>query len=97
MMIRSMSPEILVVDEIGHEEDSQAVFEAIFAGVHLFTTAHAYSLEDLCQRPTMSKLMKKHVFTRIVVLSRRSGPGTVEAIYNQSLKRLDHRVVNLRC
>lgn len=89
MMIRSMSPEILIVDEIGREEDSRAVFEAIFAGIHLFTTAHGLSLEDLCQRPTLSKLMKEKVFTRIFLLSRRTGPGTVEAIYNQSFQRLD--------
>ena len=97
MMIRSMSPEILVVDEIGHKEDSRAVFEAIFAGVRLFTTAHAYSLADLCRRPTMSELVKKRVFTRIVVLSRRRGPGTVEAIYDQSLKQIDEQVVNRKC
>ena len=74
MMIRSMSPEILIVDEIGREEDSRAIFEAIFAGVHIFTTAHGYSLDDLCQRPTLSKLMKEKVFTRIFLLSRRYRP-----------------------
>lgn len=89
MMIRSMSPEVLIVDEIGHEEDSRAVFEAIFAGIHLFTTAHGYSLDDLFQRPTLSELMRKKVFSRIFLLSRRTGPGTVEAIYDQSFQRLD--------
>lgn len=96
MMIRSMSPEILIVDEIGREEDSRAIFEAIFAGVHIFTTAHGYSLDDLCQRPTLSKLMKEKVFTRIFLLSRRTGPGTVEAIYDQSFRRLDFPVASDR-
>lgn len=90
MMIRAMSPEILVVDEIGRVEDSQAVHEAVFAGVHLFTTAHGCSLADISQRPILARLIEEKVFSRILVLSRRSGPGTVEAIYNKKLQRIDN-------
>jgi stage III sporulation protein AA len=88
MMIRSMSPEILVIDELGRAEDSVAVHEAICSGVRLFTTAHGSSLEEIRNRPILSDLLKEGVFTRIVVLSRRAGPGTVEAIYDRSLKLL---------
>ena len=35
MMIRSMSPDILIVDEIGSKEDSEAIMEAVHAGVQL--------------------------------------------------------------
>ena len=35
MMIRSMSPDILIVDEIGRKEDSEAIMEAVHAGVQL--------------------------------------------------------------
>ena len=34
MMIRSMSPDILIVDEIGRK-DSEAIMEAVHAGVQL--------------------------------------------------------------
>lgn len=86
MLIRSMSPEILVVDEIGRKEDSEAIHEAIYAGVHLFTTAHGSSLEEVCKRPILRELIHESVFGRIVVLSRRSGPGTVEAVYDGQLQ-----------
>src|SRR5690625_3803914 len=36
MMIRSMSPDVLIVDEIGSREDVQALLEAINAGVIVF-------------------------------------------------------------
>lgn len=88
MMIRSMSPELLVVDEIGRREDSEAVFEAIHAGVQLFTTAHAKSMEELCRRPGISELVREGVFSRYVLLSRRKGPGTVEGIYDRNLRRI---------
>lgn len=86
MMIRSMSPEILVVDEIGRKEDSFAIHEAVFAGVHLFTTAHGYSLEDVLRRPILSELIHEQVFSRILLLSRRSGPGTIEGLYDATLQ-----------
>src|SRR5699024_3019388 len=47
MMIRSMSPEVLVVDEIGSYDDVQALLEAINAGVTIFCTIHGRSLEEL--------------------------------------------------
>ena len=43
MMIRSMSPDVLVVDEIGNREDSQAVHEAGYTGIRLFVTVHGQS------------------------------------------------------
>lgn len=89
MMIRSMSPEILVVDEIGRKEDSEAVHEAIYAGVHLFATAHGQSVEEVCRRPTLAELVKEGVFSRIILLSRRHGPGTVEAIFDRMLTPLE--------
>ncbi|PTM58517.1 stage III sporulation protein AA [Desmospora activa] len=88
MMIRSMSPELLVVDEIGRQEDGDAVFEAMHAGVALFTTAHGRSLEEVSRRPTLSRLLREGAFDRVVLLSRKNGPGTLEGIFDQSLHRL---------
>ena len=36
MMIRSMSPDILIVDEIGRKEDSEAIMEAVHAGFSFY-------------------------------------------------------------
>jgi stage III sporulation protein AA len=92
MMIRSMSPEVLVVDEIGRKEDSEAVHEAVYAGVHLIATVHGSSLEEIRHRPIIADLLAENVFTRIVVLSRKKGPGTVEAIYDGRYRELGRSV-----
>jgi len=89
MMIRSMSPDILVVDEIGRREDGEAVYEAVHAGVHVFTTAHGRTLEEVCRRPTISALARDGVFGRYVLLSRRRGPGTVEGVFDRSFRRVE--------
>ncbi len=68
MMIRSMSPDVLVVDEIGRQEDTDALLEALNAGVTVLATAHAYDLEQLLKRPTLKPLIDHQLFQRIVIL-----------------------------
>jgi stage III sporulation protein AA len=88
MMIRSMSPDVLMTDEIGHEEDSQAILEAIHAGVKVVATAHGFGPDDVQRRPSMHRLFQHHVFDRYVVLSRRTGTATVEFVYDKQGRTL---------
>lgn len=83
MMIRSMSPEVLIVDEIGTKEDADAVMEAVHAGVQLFVTVHGYHASELLKRPTLQRLFEANVFERYLELSRKNGPGTVQQILNR--------------
>lgn len=80
MLLRSMSPEIIITDEIGREEDVNAVYEAARSGVCLVSTAHALNLDDARRRPVVARLLSASLFEQVVVLSCRSGPGTVEEI-----------------
>ncbi|WP_106497172.1 stage III sporulation protein AA [Lentibacillus sp. Marseille-P4043] len=83
MMIRSMSPDVLVVDEIGSKQDVQALMEAIHAGVVVICTIHGQTLSELKKRPSLHVLFHHHVFERIVVLNKQKTPGQVNAIYDQ--------------
>ncbi|MCS7461649.1 stage III sporulation protein AA [Paenibacillus doosanensis] len=90
MMIRSMSPEILIVDEIGRAEDAAAIHEAIHAGIRVIATAHGLHLADVRKRPVLKELLQEEVFTRIVVLARSGEPGTLEGVYDASGAKLTH-------
>jgi stage III sporulation protein AA len=70
MLIRSMSPEVIAVDEIGRKEDAEALMEALHAGVRVLATAHAAGLDDLFARPVLSGLAASGVFGAFVLLSR---------------------------
>ncbi|WP_240378057.1 stage III sporulation protein AA [Bacillus piscicola] len=70
MMIRAMSPEVIIVDEIGRREDAIAIMEAVHAGVTVICSAHGNSLADIKRRPLISELMDKNVFRYIVTLNR---------------------------
>lgn len=80
MMIRSMSPDVLVVDEIGRKEDCEAIMEAIHAGIKLFMTTHGNSLEEVKNRPILKPLIEMGIFQRYIELSRLQGPGTITSI-----------------
>ncbi|MFE5322909.1 stage III sporulation protein AA [Paenibacillus sp. NPDC056579] len=82
MMIRSMSPEVLVVDEIGRPEDAEAIHEALHAGIRVMATAHGYDLDDVRRRPVMKQLLNEEVFSRVVVLGNQEGVGTLQGVFD---------------
>ncbi|TDQ41656.1 stage III sporulation protein AA [Aureibacillus halotolerans] len=83
MMIRSMSPDMLVVDEIGREEDARAILEALHSGVKVVASAHAANYEDFIRRPGMKELMDYRPFERIVELGS-SPTGSILAVKNSA-------------
>ncbi|GGK19003.1 stage III sporulation protein AA [Caldalkalibacillus thermarum] len=80
MLIRSMSPQVVACDEIGSEQDTLAILEALHAGVTVVVTAHGSTLADIKRRPGLKPLFQTSVFERFVVLSHRKGAGTIELI-----------------
>ncbi|MED3717052.1 stage III sporulation protein AA [Geobacillus thermodenitrificans] len=84
MMIRSMSPDVIIVDEIGREEDSEAVLEAANAGVSVWTTVHGRSIKDVQQRPTLGSVMEQKVFERFIELTNIPHLGAIRRILDAS-------------
>lgn len=83
LLIRSMSPDVIVTDEIGSRQDVKAIREALNAGVRVITTVHGSSLREIKGRPSLEGLFKTNSFQRIVILSQKFGPGTIEQIIRQ--------------
>ncbi|MBE3577097.1 MAG: stage III sporulation protein AA [Limnochordales bacterium] len=82
MSLRGMSPDVIVTDEIGRPEDLLALQEAENAGVAVLASAHGASWEEVVERPALRPLREAPFFRRVVVLSRRRGPGTVEKVFH---------------
>lgn len=68
MVLRTMGPEIIAVDEITREADCEAMLQASHCGVQLLATAHAVSVQDFENRPVYRLLKKYQVFHNILVL-----------------------------
>lgn len=82
MAIRSLSPDILAMDELGEEEDYIAINEASKMGVKVIATVHSSGLDELQKRKTMKQIIDSKTFEVAVVLSKKNGPGTIEKITN---------------
>lgn len=81
MAIRSLSPEVLICDEIGIEGDLEALNMAFNSGVNIIVTVHGYNIEDIYSRSVFKELIDKCILERIILLSNRNGVGTIENIY----------------
>ena len=88
MLVRSMAPEVLAVDELGRPEDVKAMETALYCGCRILATVHGSSPEDLKKKPVLAEMVREGMFSRYVALSRRLGPGTVEAVCDGELRLL---------
>lgn len=89
MLIRSMAPAVVAVDEIGGKQDIQAVEYVQNCGCVLAATAHGASLEEVRERPGFRELLEEKTFKRLVFLSsRREQRGRVEAIYDGEFRQI---------
>ncbi len=86
--IRSLSPNLIVTDELGQEEDVEAVRYAVNCGVNILASAHAGSIESFQRKPAFSKLIDEKLFSRYILLSMRNGPGTIEGVYSENFSRV---------
>lgn len=82
MAIRSLSPEVIICDEIGTDGDIEALNMAFNSGVNILVTIHGYSIEDIYNRKVFKELIENSILERVVVLSNRYGVGTIEKIYS---------------
>ena len=82
MAIRSLSPDVLICDEIGTTGDVEALTMAFNSGVNIITTIHGSTIEDLYKRRVLSDLLNNDIVERAIVLSNKEGVGTIEGIYS---------------
>lgn len=68
MLMRTMGPSCIAVDEITDPEDSLSLLQAANCGVRLLATAHAASVSDFCQRTVYRSLLENNVFDVFLVL-----------------------------
>lgn len=68
MVLRTMGPGCIAVDEITAEEDCNALQHAGWCGVSLLATAHAANMRDLKSRPVYQALLQAHLFDRVIIL-----------------------------
>ncbi len=67
---RTLSPEVIITDEIGAEEDARAILSASLTGVPLIASAHAEKFSELLARPCIKLLYEARIFRYYIGISR---------------------------
>lgn len=83
MLIRSMSPQVVAVDEIGTEKDVEAMSYAMHCGAIMLATVHGTSVEEMRKKPFLAKLWEEQCFKRYIVMSDKGKTGEIEGIYDE--------------
>lgn len=68
LAVRTLSPQIIVCDEIGNEDEVNAIRYGFSSGVSFIVTVHASSYNDLIKRSVVQKLISTEQFKYIVLL-----------------------------
>ncbi len=81
LLIRSMSPQVIAVDELGSPEDAEAVEKVLRCGCQILSTIHAEDMDELGKKVFMRKLLAERAFRRFIVLGKENGSCVVRKIY----------------
>ena len=82
MLVRSMAPQVIAVDEVGSREDVEAMEYVMHSGVKLIATAHGSSLADIRRKPVLCRMVKEQQFRRYIILQKKQ-PGHLQAVLDE--------------
>ena len=80
MLIRSLAPKVIVADEIGSNEDIEAINYAVCSGVKGIFTSHGATMQDLSLNPVTKNLILLNLIERIIFLDEKK-KGNIREIY----------------
>ena len=85
MMLRSMGPKIIAVDEIGSDEDILAIHNLLNSGVKIIATIHCDTIENILQKPFIENIVKEKIFDSYIILNNNKKTGDLYKIYDKEL------------
>ena len=70
MLLRTMSPEVIGVDELGTKEDFEAVEQVAYCGCRLIGTVHAGNKKELQEKSRFYGWGKRGIFERFIIIEK---------------------------
>lgn len=80
MAVRSLSPEVIVVDEIGGKKDVQALEHVMNCGCRIIAAIHGENYQEVRNKPEVGRLLEQERFGRYIILGHAGGPGSIEDV-----------------
>ncbi len=86
MLLRSMSPQVIALDEITGEDDARALIAASYTGCRFLTTLHARNAAELALRPAYRTLLKQGIFRHIIEITLDNGQRSYRLLTEGEMK-----------
>lgn len=80
--VRCLSPELIVCDEIGGEDDALSVLKASKSGVSVIASAHCSSKSELIENRYLKALLEPRVFNKLVFLDSGRSVGQIREVFD---------------
>ena len=80
--IKTMSPDIIVVDEVATVKEIEAIKLGVNSGVKFIVTVHAEDYEEILHRQQIEMLINTYSFKNLVLLSSNKNIGKIKEIYD---------------
>ena len=82
--VRTLSPQVVVCDELGSGQEIEQLLEAVHCGTALLAAIHAGNLDELLNKPQFCRLQQSNTFERIIMLKGAEHPACPESIYSRN-------------
>ena len=79
--IKTMSPQIIAMDELCSDDEIEAIRLGANSGVKFIVTVHAADYTEILSREQIKKLLRTYSFEKLVLL-KKDKPGEIEGIYD---------------
>lgn len=79
--LKTLSPDIIALDEVGEEIEVDRIRQAVNSGVKFIVTVHAADYNELLHRPLLQRLIETYSFSKVVMLTKEP-IGKVAEIYD---------------
>lgn len=85
LLLRSMSPRVIAIDELGSEGEFRALRQAAACGCKILATVHGEDRKDVESRFSGEMIYFQGMFELLLVLGKREGKCVVKHIYEPAL------------
>ena len=87
--VRTMSPDVVVADEIGTSEDIDAINYGVCSGVKCIFSAHASDINELKLNKNLKKLYEQRLFKKLIFLEKMGIIKNIYTLENNMYKSVD--------
>ena len=80
MALRTLAPQVILLDELGSLEETMALEQGFFSGVDFIASIHAPDAAQAQCRPQVQALLQRGMLRRLVILAGRKTPGCIREV-----------------